>query len=218
MNSKDLIDDLLKLKSELQSGSFIDTSSLDIFKSDEEDIKNLKQYINQFETDKAVELINNTEQPQQMSYWLHNLFGDCAPEARLFMILKDKHIEMLDYKASKRGIYSNRLHGNKFRAVLIKKARGNYASNRLGEYFKDEKIGVVIAIPKDFLQIYRWAGKGKGSIEWMGKPQTIATGDSYAVKFTMYAIPAKDSEAFMKKMLAVKPLQSRNATSVDKNN
>ncbi len=157
----------------------------------------------------SIALINHTEQPQQMAYWSHNLFGNFAPESRIFMVLKDQKITMLDYKSSKKGIYSNRLNGGKFRKLLLKKARNNYASNCFGEYFKDAQIGVVISIPKDFLQIYRWAGKGKGSIEWMGAPQTIATGDSYRVTFTMSAITAKDPAVFMKKMLEIAHQQGK---------
>jgi hypothetical protein len=64
------------------------------------------------------------------------------------------------------------------------------------EYFPQSKSGLIMRLPENFLNVYRWSHYGKpmcGS-EWMSRPLSLGAGASETLRFSLTAVPEATPE------------------------
>ena len=144
-----------------------------------------------------VDLVNPN--PSTVSYWSHNVFdaGATGSETGVFMVAGEK--EVMTFPDTGDLIFSNLSHGKRFEEHLLKPVKRS-VRNFFGEYFPSHRLGVVVRVPGDFMQIYHWKGESKGSLEWMHLPTLLHAGKSAEFDYEMEICPSSNAEAFMEKI------------------
>ncbi|MFH0797506.1 MAG: hypothetical protein V2A65_10735 [Candidatus Omnitrophota bacterium] len=148
-------------------------------------------------------------EPRMFSYWSHNWFGgtQISTGPRDFLVTGPDGVRIYPY-GSHGYVMANEKNGDLFAEDVMKEAVNGKSWNVFGEYFTDHRLGIMLRIPDDFLQIYRYGGDKQptaATLEWMSAPVTLALGRQKTWQFSVEVFPSVTEQQFKEMMLAPAP-------------
>jgi galactose mutarotase-like enzyme len=134
-----------------------------------------------------IRLKNQTPAPVTVSYWSHNMFKTPEGDQSWLLVRRKGGVDVLETRdpALSNRIYINPANGKQWQDHLIQ-----LPANAVGEsdgaaglYSPKSRTGIALAIPTDFLQIYRWDPDDYSSLEWMHRPVTMQSGGTADISY-----------------------------------
>lgn len=140
-----------------------------------------------------------TPTPAQVAYWSHNYFawGPTGSPARSFMAAAGNDVVTAPSGPTSQVTFTNEKQGQQYRPFIMANMLKGAVRNVFGEYAPALKLGVLVRIPEDFMQVYRYEGPNESStLEWMHRPVVLGPGKSVELSFEMEIYPGADADQF----------------------
>lgn len=135
----------------------------------------------------SIKLLNELVLPVTVSYWSHNTMTEAASG---IYYLKNGELVQKQTKTSTTIFPSQHLPEAEKNHVFSRKNIVDEIDNVYAEIFKDSNDALVLRLPKNFMNVYRY----KNGTEWMSRPITIGPTNSVILNFS-YTIMSKTQAA-----------------------
>jgi len=154
-----------------------------------------------------VRLKNDTPMPVTASYWSHNCFESPGGNERSFVILQDGKVFSPPYNEPglSTRIFLNPDIAKDWKQFIFSANPKVFGTGGpvFGEYFVKARMGVLLRLPSDFFQIYRWESPNDAGLEWMHRPIPLQSGQSADMDFRIELCPNVNFDTF--KQVVTKP-------------